>query len=590
LDEELKPVVYAGIIDEIGRTQYSGGITWLREYIQNAVDGGAKTVHISFHGNDFEIVDDGDGMNQEILVKQAFSIGQSFKNPKAIGELGIGMYAGTGICDRVMVRTKMKEDNAFLASLDLKKYREIISSRLSTTFDEAIGEIFSVKEDNSEDDPEQFTIIRFENLTNDAINLIEKEDLKRFLEFTVDLPINENFKHKQEVLDFIGEYSSPINVVLEENGTTTNLTKFNPGSIEFTDTFWSKEIKDGNNPILKIWAVYNKAGSSMGKNARILLKRKGITVGDSSYVGSKFGAKYSERYFGEIILLDDRIEINTSRDWFVSSQYLSELVEKTKSALNELYGIADFDSKHGVGIINLRTKLDLVEDDIKHVSGNNPGLKLQKEQERNKIKEKLQDKIEETKKLFKKFSEDMVSGKRDPNNPTNKMERELLERVLNNPEIKSSDENSQTSVENSVKTPRKQNWPKVVITFLREKIIDAGLANEIGNGDIKDITDRAFTYIEQTLKGKVRRKELEKIDWATLISEFKKKYTPPDLRGFSLEEYMGAFDQIMKGTYTILRNTSHHSFMKNMDNSRHILQVMLFADFIVEWLNQWTEK
>lgn len=64
MDEELTPVVYAGIIDEIGRRQYSGRTTWLREYIQNAIDGAAKSVRILFHGNDFEISGNGEGMVQ----------------------------------------------------------------------------------------------------------------------------------------------------------------------------------------------------------------------------------------------------------------------------------------------------------------------------------------------------------------------------------------------------------------------------------------------------------------------------------------------------------------------------------------------
>ena len=32
--KDATPQVYAGIIDEIGRRQYSGNVTWLREYIQ----------------------------------------------------------------------------------------------------------------------------------------------------------------------------------------------------------------------------------------------------------------------------------------------------------------------------------------------------------------------------------------------------------------------------------------------------------------------------------------------------------------------------------------------------------------------------
>ncbi len=31
--ENTTPQVYAGIIDEIGKRQYSGNVTWLREYL-----------------------------------------------------------------------------------------------------------------------------------------------------------------------------------------------------------------------------------------------------------------------------------------------------------------------------------------------------------------------------------------------------------------------------------------------------------------------------------------------------------------------------------------------------------------------------
>ncbi len=64
MDEELKSMIYAGIIDEIGRGQYYGSATRIREYIQNAIGGTAKTVRISFHRNDFEISDDGESIDQ----------------------------------------------------------------------------------------------------------------------------------------------------------------------------------------------------------------------------------------------------------------------------------------------------------------------------------------------------------------------------------------------------------------------------------------------------------------------------------------------------------------------------------------------
>ena len=66
--EDTTPQVYAGIIDEIGRRQYSGNVTWLREYIQNAIDGGSPSIEIRIHGNDFEILDHRKGIDKESLT------------------------------------------------------------------------------------------------------------------------------------------------------------------------------------------------------------------------------------------------------------------------------------------------------------------------------------------------------------------------------------------------------------------------------------------------------------------------------------------------------------------------------------------
>ena len=87
------PVVYMRIIDDLGRRLYSGNITWLREYIQNSIDSGARTISVSLKDNDLEISDEGKGMDREDLITQAFSVGKSFKSAREIGELGVGIFA-----------------------------------------------------------------------------------------------------------------------------------------------------------------------------------------------------------------------------------------------------------------------------------------------------------------------------------------------------------------------------------------------------------------------------------------------------------------------------------------------------------------
>ena len=138
-----EPKVKLDIIGLIGRRQYSGKITWLREYIQNAVDAGSSDfIEIDLKDSDLVITDHGRGMNEEEIYSQAFSIGDSKKSPQEIGELGIGMYAGTGICDRMSLITKTKDSKeAIRADLDMVLYRDLIREDPMPTFEYGIQQI-----------------------------------------------------------------------------------------------------------------------------------------------------------------------------------------------------------------------------------------------------------------------------------------------------------------------------------------------------------------------------------------------------------------------------------------------------------------
>ncbi len=587
--DDITPTVYANIIDDVGRRQYSGKITWLREYIQNAIDSGSDRIEISLHDNDLEVVDHGKGMDNDILIRQAFSIGKPSNETSGIGELGIGMYAGSGICDKISVRTKMKGRNVFFATVDMSTYRKIIEEKPETTFYKAINNILKIEEEGYSGDPdESFTKIRFEGLSRDTIKLIEQEDLKKFLERTANLPISDNFKHKEAVEKFIKGTSREINITLDINGNVQYPKKFGYANAELSDTFWAKDIMDDKgNLIGKLWAVYSKEGSSLD-NAGILLKRKGITVGDETYVQSKFKAKYSPRFYGEIIMLDYTPEINASRDWFVESDGLHVFVSKTMDLLSELYNIADFDSREGIGLLNKVQGNEKLDNEAKEQEKKgNHGMALDKKEKIRKNEETIYNKMSSA----NAFKQKVDQGKIDLSDPTNQLKAELVDRVLSKPEVQKymSNINNPGQAKQGAKQ-RRNPWPEIVLTFLKKNLIDNDLAERIASGDIKDTTDRAFTFTEQLLKSMTGHKEQEHVEWRDLISAFKSQYNPPDIKGFPLDEYMQSFNEIMLGMHTILRNPSNHSFMDDMNDSRNLLEVIFIADFIVRWIKQWSKK
>lgn len=581
------PVAYIGIIDDFGRRLYSGNITWLREYIQNSIDSGARTINISLKDNDLEILDDGKGMDREELITQAFSIGKSFKSAKEIGELGVGFFAGTGTCDKVVVLTKKEDGEVLEASLDMVKFREINRKKESTTFEDGMKQILDIRraqDTEISNVSKHFTIIRFENLNRDTLNLIGKEDLAVFIENTVDLPINENFSHKKELEGFLGKETLHIKVTLTQGGETRELKKFSPSTIKFSDTFWAKNIESNGKVVGKIWAVYNKEGESFYGNG-IRVKRKGLTVGDPKYVESKFHAKYSERFYGEIIVLDDSIEINTSRDWFLASESLDNFAEKTQELLNELWRIADFDSRQGIGILNLINANRALEAqaEINEEEGNR-GLASSKRSKIEKNEEKIKIKIQQA----LNFKSSVEEGRVDLSDPTNKLKNELIDRTISSPKVQSF--LSATGPVVPTQRRRKSPFPEIVRTFLKENIINKDLAHKIGDGDVKDTANRAFTFIELRLKGKIGKKENEHVEWKDLIKSFKSQYEPPDYEGFPKDDHIEAFNNIFNGFYTILRNPSAHTFMENEDNPRNLFQVILIADFLVSWIDQWNKK
>lgn len=583
------PVVYIGIIDDLGRRLYSGNITWLREYIQNSIDSGARTISVSLKDNDLEISDEGKGMDREDLITQAFSVGKSFKSAKEIGELGVGIFAGSGTCDRIVALTKKEGKEALEATLDMTKFRQVNKEMPKTTFEGGMKQILEIHPSEnikSQNGSEHFTKIRFEGLNRDTLQLIHKEDLGVFIENTVDLPINERFLHKEELEGFLGKDALNIRVSLTEGEETKELKKFSPSAIKFADTFWPKNIESEGKVIGKIWAVYNKAGESFYGNG-IRVKRKGLTVGDPTYVESKFLAKYSERFYGEIVVLDDGIEINTSRDWFVSSDSLDVFVKETRDLLNELWGIADFDSREGIGILNLlntNKNLDVQAKD--NEQKDNLGTAAEKREKIQKNEEKIKKKLQQA----LDFKQSVREGVVDLSDPTNKLKSELIDRILSSAEIKDI-LSATTQTPPSVKKPRQSPYPEIVRTFLKRNIIDKDLSDKIGNGDVKDTTDRAFTFIELKLKNKIGRKENEHVDWTkVLVPEFIAQYDPPDYKGFSKKRQIEAFSQIMNGFHAFLRNPSAHTFMEDMNNPRNLFQVILIADFLVSWIDQWSKK
>ena len=189
--------VYANALDVMGRRLYTGKTTWLREYLQNSIDAGADEIEILIRGNELCINDNGAGMEESDIVDKAFSIGNPDLNTAKIGELGIGIYAGLGISNRIRVLTKKSGKAVFEAVFDVNRYYQIIEEqeKRGMPFDEVMSEVFSVEKASIQArEDEHFTKITFEDILEERTNVPTSSQVKDFVRNNINVPINPNFK------------------------------------------------------------------------------------------------------------------------------------------------------------------------------------------------------------------------------------------------------------------------------------------------------------------------------------------------------------------------------------------------------------
>ncbi len=103
--------VGAELLDILSRGLYTDPFDAVREYVQNAVDAGAREIIITHTGTALLIRDDGVGMGREEL-KNARRFGISIKDTtKDIGFRGIGIYSSYGIAGKLRFLSRKPPSN-----------------------------------------------------------------------------------------------------------------------------------------------------------------------------------------------------------------------------------------------------------------------------------------------------------------------------------------------------------------------------------------------------------------------------------------------------------------------------------------------
>jgi hypothetical protein len=325
------------LVSILSKGLYTNPLAAVREYVQNAVDGHAKTVTIKTTANSLLITDDGLGMGLDAIIR-ARQFGLSPKlYAENVGFRGIGIYAGFDLCKRARIHTKTEGTrSANVLVFDFEGMRAVLDrARASSdpgdkpTLVELISRYTWFSRDDAEyPDDVRFTHVDLQDLSPEHLRrLSNRDELRPYLLQTLPIDWSEDFEYRDEINEQLAREVpgyNPIQIELQLDGHESERVVRAPIPGLQHPKFGTATF--GRRAVAFWWAALNKEGKRIaptddGEVAGLVYKVKGFTIGDRDKLRQMF-AKQDFLYLwwtGEVYVTDPRVLPNAERDDFETS-------------------------------------------------------------------------------------------------------------------------------------------------------------------------------------------------------------------------------------------------------------------------------
>jgi|GEM_PF-1172215 len=339
---ELLPILTVGLYRDVLDT--------LREYIQNAIDAGCKSIRVTIAPESVLIRDDGDGMTEE-RARAAIRLGVSDKNPREnVGFRGIGIYSAFNLCDQLTLYTcAANPSDGYRVAFDFQKMRNLllierdrrkqgdppeldlegmlektVSIRAADVTDQ-LGRAEPAGSNGHGPISGKGTLAELAGVLPDARDrLLDEPAVRTYLENNVPLPFHESFPYKDDLEREFTQRSGRVVPLKLKVGVTEARDMYRPYIPEmFTNHrgYPPKiyEVKHASRTFGFAWICHNDsrvvlpAASLRG----LLIRRLDFAIGSRQLLEPFFGrVVFSRRITGEIIVTDPALIPNASRSDF----------------------------------------------------------------------------------------------------------------------------------------------------------------------------------------------------------------------------------------------------------------------------------
>jgi hypothetical protein len=386
----------AEVISIITKGMYPDPKDALREYIHNGVDAFAKNLTVKVRQDSIVVEDDGIGMNHDVL-KKAVRVGISDKNPtKNVGFMGIGIYSSFHLCEKLTIYSRGADDISNKLEMDFGSMKSILNlqkeKRLNNEIkSEELVDLQTLLEncisltENGELSNDVFPVtgtrVELANIEGEFYTALSGfDEVADYLRNVIPLHFDHaKFDHAAEVENYISTVCQEknqkfeiINLTLQVNSRLEKL--FRPyRNIDFDKikkplrpTFFN--IESNGEFFGVMWGCLNSVRKKLdNKSLRgFLLKKQGFTIGKRETLVKFFprGNTFFDRYSGEVIIVNQKILPNASRNDIEYSPLRSLFYEALTRIAGEYDDIGNLFQEHSKADEELATLHEKIKREI----------------------------------------------------------------------------------------------------------------------------------------------------------------------------------------------------------------------------------
>ena len=343
---------------------YVDPLSIYREYIQNAVDSVDEATEHNYYTNaappiveitvnqperSIKIRDNGAGLPRHSFIKTLTSIGGSRKRgTKARGFRGVGRLAGLGYCQKMVMRSKSKQDEQVAVMYwDCKHLKELFRDQNEASLDSIISEIVDVEYHPAAKYPPHFFEVELLNvvrLKNDI--LLNETALESYLAQVGPVSFSTEFSYGKSIATFLQDHGAGKSYNITINGKSV----FRP----FMDKFEARKnvhsqfvgidflLIQGISSELDVvgWILHSEyLGAIPERNGikGLRLRAGNIQIGDSRLLDSVFQeTRFNSWCVGECHIVSPKLVPNARRDDLEQNNHYANFINHLAPAAKNI--------------------------------------------------------------------------------------------------------------------------------------------------------------------------------------------------------------------------------------------------------------